>query len=154
MSLNRVTVQMRDMADNPVDDITFSLMVDTIPPDLNVITPRNGTVIKGPDVAVKGVAEPGCQVIVNGDEVVLEDDGYFDHTIALDEGDRTVHVVARDSFGNEARWDVHVEVAVEEPSPEGDGFIFSVSMIILVAVFVVLLALLMMRRRWSKSSHK
>ena len=95
----------------------------------------------------------GLSLFVGYGASFYEDGDDFDHVIALDEGDSTIRVVARDSFGNEARWDVRVEVVLEEQSSEGDGFTFSESMIILVAAFVALLVLVIMSRRWFKSSR-
>lgn len=56
------------------------------PPDLLVNSPSDGIMTDDAMITVAGNAEPGAQVTINGQSVLLSQDGTFDVDIALERG--------------------------------------------------------------------
>ena len=64
------------------------------PPDLLVYAPVDGELTTDALIAVSGHAEEGASVSVNGENVLLSQDGYFETNIALERG---VNIIAIES---------------------------------------------------------
>lgn len=89
---------------------------DTTAPDLKI--ERLGSMSTDKTVLVKGVAEPGSTVRINGQTVSVESDGNFEHALPM-EGhlSETIVVTAADDAGNETT------ASTEVMNPVVDGFV-------------------------------
>jgi hypothetical protein len=88
---------------------------DTTSPDLKI--ERLGAISTDKTVLVKGVAEPGSTVRINGQTVSVESDGAFEHALPM-EGrlSKNIVVTATDDAGNETT------ASSEVMNPAVDGF--------------------------------
>ena len=87
-----------------------STVEDTTPPEVEILSYR----AYGNMYIVRGRAEPGAIVSVNGLSVTVQADGSFTKTVEFrEEGAATIRAVARDAWGNEE--DDTVPVFVESP---------------------------------------
>lgn len=71
-------------------------------PSLNINEPEDGKKIQGGDkkVKVSGKTDPGVQVFVSGNQVIVDRDGNFSIDLSLDEGDNTISIKAVDAASN------------------------------------------------------
>ena len=71
-------------------------------PSLNINEPEDGKKIQGGDkkVKVSGKTDPGVQVFVSGNQVIVDRDGNFSIDLNLDEGDNTISIKAVDAASN------------------------------------------------------
>jgi len=72
-----------------------------IGPFLEVTSPEDGIQMEGSTIAVVGRTEPGVEVIVNGQPIVVSEKGRFSADVSLGPGADTVAIVARDSADRE-----------------------------------------------------
>ncbi len=79
----------------------YTVILDRLPPTLELLGPANGTTVDGPNVIVQGKAEVGATVTVNGRTIVPGQDGSFSESFTPPAGPVAVTVVARDRAGNE-----------------------------------------------------
>lgn len=84
-------------------DVSF----DNQPPTLNISSPSDNQVITGGDkkVTVSGTTDPNSSIVleVNGDRVIINQDGSFSDTVNLNDGDNTITISAQDNAGNVAQ---------------------------------------------------
>lgn len=92
-------VNATDAAGNPSTTIA-SVVSDTIPPRLVVLTPVNLSVSSTDLVRVSGLSEFGAFVMVNGFSVIVAPNGTWSVVLALPEGLNILQVAAADSVGN------------------------------------------------------
>ncbi len=92
-------VNATDAAGNPSTTIA-SVVSDTIPPPLVVLTPANRSVSSTDLVRVSGLSEFGAFVTVNGFSVVVAPNGTWSVVLALPEGPNILLVAAADQVGN------------------------------------------------------
>lgn len=126
---NIISVEARDLADN-FKRINRTVILDTIPPPLNVTEPADGSWLNYPTVVFRGTTEPGATVSVGGQLAVVQSDGSFEVPVALFEGSNPVNVTAEDIAGNMAQTLLTVNVDTIPPylfldSPE-DGLLTNV----------------------------
>lgn len=90
-------------------ETAVEIVVDTTPPDLKIESPANVHVTVDGKVLVKGTAEPGSIVTINGDKVILGESGQFEKELSM-EGflSRTVLIVAEDRAGNQSQYEAVV----------------------------------------------
>lgn len=71
-------------------------------PSLNINEPEDGKKIQGGDkkVKVSGKTDPGVQVFVSSNQVIVDRDGNFSIDLSLDEGDNTISIKAVDAASN------------------------------------------------------
>lgn len=71
-------------------------------PSLDINEPEDGKKIQGGDkkVKVSGKTDPGVQVFVSGNQVIVDRDGNFSIDLSLDEGDNTISIKAVDAASN------------------------------------------------------
>ncbi|HIE09442.1 MAG TPA: hypothetical protein EYP65_06285, partial [Armatimonadetes bacterium] len=100
----------------------LKVVVDTHPPEVELLRPSDGAVLKGPDVVVEGRTEPGSEVtvLVEGKpagSTSADLKGHF-RLVAkgIEPGRRTLRVVARDRAGNSGFTEVRVTVDTAPPS--------------------------------------
>lgn len=72
-------------------------------PKLTLTSPSDGQLIKGGDkkVTVSGSTDSLDEVTANGLKIIVNSDGNFSQTFAINEGDNQISVVSRDSAGNQ-----------------------------------------------------
>ena len=77
---------------------------------LKVHLPPAGTVLQGKTLPVRGVTDAGRRVRVNGQELTVDDEGYFGGAVELRPGQATIEVVAADETGRRSVVKRQVEV--------------------------------------------
>lgn len=99
---NDIIVRAADSAGN-VSEQTFTIVQDTLAPQIIVSAPAGNTVTQADTLTVSGQisdSDPGTlQATVNGDILPL-DGGAFDVAVTLEEGLNNVVIVATDAAGN------------------------------------------------------
>jgi hypothetical protein len=91
------------------------IVVDDVPPRLELRDPRDGETVDAPTVTVRGVTDPGVTVRVRNDgngasrTVTAGDDGAFRVQVPLVDGRNTITARAVDDLGNVVNRSVHVE---------------------------------------------
>jgi len=66
--------------------IGFEIKTIIAPPKIHIVFPTDGTSTKEATIVVKGTAEKGTSLSINGQEVLLSKDGSFEKEIALERG--------------------------------------------------------------------
>lgn len=100
-----IMVFARDKAGNMTAasaDGTLTVIPYVAPPELTVTEPADGLLTRSGYVIVKGTATDASgdvTVTVNGEEAVLDEDGNFEETVFLEEGDNPIDVVATNAGG-------------------------------------------------------
>ncbi len=99
---NELVIEAFDKAGN-VARVRYTIIVDTVPPILEVLSPADRTIVKSPSVIVEGLVEDATVVTIDGEYVHVED-GHFNVTVALNatELEKDIVVMAVDEAGNEA----------------------------------------------------
>lgn len=64
----------------------YQIRAILLPPELSVLSPSDGIMTAEAMIAVAGNAEPGTQVTVNGQSVLLDQSGQFSADVALERG--------------------------------------------------------------------
>ncbi len=80
----------------------FTLIVNNDPPYLSISNPSTDKFVTEKSILIKGNTESLSKVIVNGDEVVIDSNGYFEKQIVLSEGKNEIIVTSTDLTGNKA----------------------------------------------------
>ena len=97
--------------------LTWSFIVDTVPPNLVVTSPIGGEITNNPVLKVKGYTDPvGSSVTINGNPVPLAGDGSFDYPVALQEGSNTIIIVATDYAGHSVTVEKRVTLDTTAPA--------------------------------------
>jgi hypothetical protein len=84
------------------------LRADSSAPLVRVDAPVNGTFVTWPAIEVRGTAEAGAAVTIDGHAVQVAQDGSFAVVMAIPEGNHTFVVEARDAGGSTATATVNV----------------------------------------------
>lgn len=80
------------------------------PPELQVISPKNGQTIDGNIVEISGKTDPYATVTVNESEVYVDIQGSFKKSEYMFSGDNKISIVAKNRYGKETRKEVTVKV--------------------------------------------
>ena len=115
---NSVVAHAMDSAGNQ-RTLTRSVVLDTVPPLLDVTAPSEGAEVDVPQVSVEGTTEAGATVLINNVPAAVAADGSFARAIGLREGTNTVVVRVLDEAGNE----VQEEMLVTYVPPVGPVFL-------------------------------
>ncbi len=85
-----------------LDSKTIRLVYSNAKPKLNLSSPPDNQQIKGGDkkINVAGKTDPLNSIMVNGTTVIVSNDGNFNTTIGINEGDNFLTIIATDQFGN------------------------------------------------------
>ncbi len=78
----------------------YVLIIDQTPPDLTIDEPDQGALLNESPVLIKGQAEVGALVWIDGSSVSIDDQGSFERSVSLSEGVDSVIVSAADAAGN------------------------------------------------------
>lgn len=99
------------------------VVIDSIPPTVDILTPASGSVLAERRPAVTGTAEPGSTVTLRLDNgqavtVTVDANGDWSYTPMMDlaDGNHTVTVVATDRAGNTATDNTSFEIDLTAPS--------------------------------------
>ena len=95
----------------------YTVIVDRVPPTLELLGPTDGAVVDGPNVVVQGKAEIGATVTVNGRTIVPGQDGSFSESFTPPIGPVAITVVARDRAGNETTAKANVTLRATTAAP-------------------------------------
>ena len=97
---NTITVIAEDKAGN-TNTINRTVILDTTPPSLNVLTPNDKSITSTATLSISGSVESGATLTINGTPVDPDfSTGGFSFNITLTEGDNTITVKATDEAGN------------------------------------------------------
>ena len=96
---NLIFVNATDRLGNLAVDVV-TILSDTVPPLLLVLTPANLSVSPTDLVRVSGLSEFGAFVTVNGYSVVVAPNGTWSVVLALPEGLNILQIAAADQVGN------------------------------------------------------
>ncbi len=96
---NIITVEATDEVGN-VASVQLSVLLDTEPPQLNVTSPLDQSLVNTPQVQVIGTLEAGATLTLNGINISIAPDETFDTTFPLDEGANVLTFEATDPAGN------------------------------------------------------
>lgn len=111
---NAFTIAATDDEGN-ADVVVRSVVLDTTPPALTLLTPADGATTSAPTVTVSGTTEAGATLVVNGIVVAVASDGTFSFELALHEGSNVVTANATDAAGNSRV--VSLDVTYTNPLP-------------------------------------
>lgn len=109
-----------------------TVILDQVSPELTITSPEDGDKINNEVTTVEGVVKEEfiAQVMVNGQNATVNEDGSFSKRLILDEGENVIGVEALDEAGNSAVEEITVEAdytapEISEVSPEEDLFLQS-----------------------------
>lgn len=97
--VNTLFINATDRIGNLAVAIT-SIVRDTVPPPLVVVSPMNMSVVGSNIVRVSGLAEFGAYVVVNGINVGVYPNGTWSVDLALSDGLQILPIAAADAVGN------------------------------------------------------
>ncbi len=82
--------------------ILFQYRYALINPPLLVESPKDGIVVSGKEIVVKGRTDANATVTINGEAVTVLSDGTFAKRLSLFPGDTVVEIAAKHRLGKEA----------------------------------------------------
>jgi len=95
--------QQSDYSDNQ------TVIYNNKAPTLSVTSPQDGQTFKGDNhITISGKTDPNDTVTINDFQAIVDDNGNFSYTMALQNGDTTLNVVATDSAGNKTTKQIKV----------------------------------------------
>lgn len=89
-------------------------------PRLVVTNPQEGQKIEGKNVTVKGVTDKDSVLNINGQSVIVGENGEFITDISLQKGNNTINVISRNKFEKESTRSVSVIAEFEESNEENN----------------------------------
>lgn len=117
---NKIEIEVIDEAGNVCrQPATHAIIFDEEEPELTVEEPEDGKEFEGEDgetITVKGTTEPEVTVTINGHWVRVSEDGDFEQTVRLEDGENDLEIIAEDKAGNETK----IELTVHYDKPEED----------------------------------
>lgn len=81
----------------------YSITYDNKPPELNIENPTDGSQFFGSaqrQVTISGSSDVGSQITINDRIVVLDDNGKFQYTLTLSDGENKFTIKSTDQAGN------------------------------------------------------
>lgn len=112
--LHTVYVSVADNSSNR-NSTTWSFVVDTVPPLLEIDKPIDGLLTNDVNIQVSGRSEPGVDLRLNGSPIPVLPNGTFNGTIVLPVGDNYLRFVATDLAGNNKTVSRRVTVDITPP---------------------------------------
>jgi parallel beta-helix repeat protein len=110
-----IAVTARDETGNTMTVVSH-VVVDTVPPDLRLATPQNGTAVASPVVLFSGRTEPGARLYIGGNQYDPDPNGTFSAMVPLGEGQNVLEVRAVDAAGNVRNMTVRVLLDTVPPT--------------------------------------
>jgi len=136
---NEVKIIAEDNAGNTRESVV-KIMVDTTPPELEIITPQDGGVVTEDTVLVEWEASDelsgiaGYELIVNGELVYEGEDTEYELS-GLEDGDNTIEVRAIDNAGNSETQ--NITISVERGLSISPYIMAGITIIILLIVGII-----------------
>lgn len=87
-------------------------------PRLIIFSPSDNSEISGNSVVIDGVTDKDSKLFINGQPILVDDDGRFREEITLQSGVNTISVHSENKFGKEKTETISVQGKREEPSEE------------------------------------
>ncbi|BAL81638.1 stalk domain-containing protein [Caldisericum exile] len=94
---------------------SMQIKVDTIPPTLVVVEPKDNSVVPNRTVKIKGIVDAGSTVTINGVPVIVDGSGNFDGNFEMKSNTENIFIVATDLAGNTSEVEVKVTLDTEPP---------------------------------------
>ncbi len=113
--LNLLSFAAKDKALNSVTK-SLSGQLDTLAPNMLVLSPLQNLMTKNASVDVKGLADAGIKVFVNGIDANAAADGSFTSTVSLKEGKNVIAIRAQDAALNAAEKSITVYLDTTPPN--------------------------------------
>lgn len=90
---------------------TINVAYKEEPPNLEIVSPDDKTIISGEDkkVKIEGQTDPEASLFINDRWVIVKNDGSFSFELPLSDGENKIEIVARDIAGNETKKTLSVE---------------------------------------------
>lgn len=100
---------IKDQKSGFSDDITITYLKE--PPELTIESPENGAIYTGGDsmLTIKGKTDPSVRITINGNFVIMRENGNFSHEFQLQNGDNKITIVATDDAGNRTEKELSVK---------------------------------------------
>ena len=76
----------------------YSLKNIFSPPELSILNPNDNITIEDNFINIQGRTEPGAEVIINGEPILIESDGSFSKELSLKYGLNTVSITAQKKY--------------------------------------------------------
>lgn len=108
VGMNAVKVYIIDPDTGYMRSTSYESEKDVMAPKLSLANEYRGVSTTKESIIISGAVE-GCDLLtVNSSKVAVADDGTFEHTYSLREGENVISVVASDLAGNETKYDMSV----------------------------------------------
>ncbi len=111
---NYVELTAVDPAGN-VGSVARNVALVLRPPEIILDNPPDGLWINQKLLSVQGRTLPDAELLVNGDPVAVDDNGYFNVDVLLDEGENIVRLETTDQVGNETAVERQVFLKLQPP---------------------------------------
>ena len=95
--------------------VTRDVSLALRPPEIILDNPPDGLWINQRLLSVQGRTLPDAQLLVNGQDVALDDNGNFNVDVLLDEGENIVRLETTDQVGNETMVERRVVLKLQPP---------------------------------------
>lgn len=139
-----VTISVSDLAGNAATPVSLSWNIDTVDPNLEVVSPETGLITNNPALTISGTASDAASGLVSvtiNESPVTVTDGAFSQEVTLTEGTNAFTIVATDAVGHTSTVErsvlldtvapvfesVHIRPSLDA-DPLGDTFIITVVM--------------------------
>ena len=83
------------------------------PPPLDIFSPKKDMVVSDPQITLKGTTDPGARLEVNGQKILVDEEGKFSFEYVLSDGTNILNFIAENEFGR--RTEVVRRVIYEKP---------------------------------------
>lgn len=77
-------------------------------PNLKISEPMNNSVIKASSVFVRGNTDPGLSVSINGENIFVDNKGFFEKQLSLNPGSKEIVVMAKNRFDKSVRQTINI----------------------------------------------
>ena len=94
---------------------SIQIKVDTIPPVISVLSPKNNAVLSSSSVIVRGNVDPGSSVKINGESIQIDGMGNFEASIKLTNNPDVINIFAVDIAGNSSQINLNVSFDTNPP---------------------------------------
>lgn len=90
------------------------------PPELEIFSPENNSTVESPEITVRGKTERDMFVTINDEAIRINDDGSFDVSLTLTEGQNSIVVKSKhpDDIGKEAVAIKNIEYVIPDAELE------------------------------------
>lgn len=88
--------------------IGFQIKHIVEPPELNIVSPREGLITSSPQIPIRGNTEEEIRILINGNEIKTQEDGQFEQNLDLQQGVNTIIITAQKKHGKTTNETRHV----------------------------------------------